>query len=132
MRRTEVREYEGTYRRTLATIIFNTENGTVEADAEEYQPKEHEAKCIKEVLTPLKMPKSKPFGDDVLPSGVKELQKKDGTSLSVFRSAEDEVLMYAVRYDFDSGGKCFIPFTNWDDGQVRQQEPDGLLPLLGT
>jgi hypothetical protein len=54
----------------------------------------------------------------------------DGSTL-IFHDFEKRICMLQQRIDKADGGKDYVPWTRWSDGQWRRMEPDGALPFYG-
>jgi hypothetical protein len=127
MRTAVVKELAGAYWRDVAVIRLE-KNGVVDAP-EAYAPSEGEAKLIElEVLkadwpnhVKVKHPENLP--DDV--------SRADPEDVFEFRDRQGMLSMLQVRKTLEDGGKIYVPWTYWDDGEWRRMEPEGPLPLWG-
>lgn len=130
MKTARVFDKTGPYPVELGKVVFE-EDGSVSASPD-YEPFESEQAKIKAELIGVEWPRSVVFhGHSSLPAKLKKAMSDDPTKVTEFKNQDGKTLMYQVRYDFDGGRKAYVCFTYWSDGEWRELEPDGLLPLWG-
>lgn len=114
------------YDKDIAVIRF-ADDGTVTAKGNE--PTEQEQKEIKEEFATVVFPKLKTLPTLVdLPEEIASLPPDD---IFQFKDAKGNIIMLQARFEDKDGGKYYLPYTFWDDGDWRRLEPEGLLPLWG-
>lgn len=115
----------GRYWKDKAIIRF-ADSGEVDAPGD-YGPTETEANEIKLAFLKVEFPHSQPVPDNVpLPSHMR------GKQIFKFHDQKGRLLMVQVRIDFkERGEKAYVPWSYWSDGQWRNCEPEGKLPLFG-
>lgn len=114
------------YPRTTGRVTFAGDGTvTVHDEAEAPTPAEQEAiaAAFKRVEFPT-MDKLVAIAD--LPPGVNLSDR----NVWVCHDFDNEVVMIQQRYDTKDGGKGFIPWTRWSDGQWRKMEPE-VMPFYG-
>lgn len=122
-----VRENVGKYWRDLATIRF-AKDGTIDVADPAFAPTEAEKNAIAVAFAGITWPEIKP---------IRQLGAVPWTARPEdtfeFRNAEGDIVMVQVRLATkDGSGKIYLPWTFWTDGQWRQVEPEGPLPLFGA
>jgi len=129
LRRAVVRE-EGArgYKRIVGAIRI-TKTGAIECSGC-VTLTDDEKKAMAAEAAAVKFPKSVPAPKGSLPPALEGVDPKD---YYVFRNAEGEVLFIEHRIPpkTEGGKKQCLPWTFFEDGQWRGNEPDGLLPLFG-
>ena len=126
-RKAVIRFKINSYYKDQCRIRINPD-GTVKVDLPEYAPTKEEAKDIKAdkrempqtIIVPLV--NARAF---IRSKGWRENQ--DVYVFPVYRSTE--VIMLEQRFVANNGDKVFLTWCCWDDGEWRQMEPDGRLPL---
>lgn len=123
-----IMEVSGNYFRDTAVVMFDRD-GKVTCRPSGNEPTEAEqAKIIEEFATAT-FPKQVLATDhdlEKLPQKAKDAGEKN---LFIYRDFAGEIIMLQVRYD-NAKGKNYVPYTYYDDGEWRAQEPEGKLPLL--
>ncbi|SDH65698.1 primase-helicase family protein [Roseospirillum parvum] len=129
LRSAVVKEGVGKYWRDIAVIKFDRD-GTVNCNVAENMPTDLEQQLIKQEFQAADWPEVQPLHEiKNPPKMIKEADRKD---VFEFRNAEGMIVMVQVRRETDDGGKAYIPWTYWDDGQWRMCEPEGPLPLYNA
>ena len=131
--RATIPERDGHYHRGLAEIHFNlkVKECDVLCDNPEYAPSQEERKVIEYELANVELPKSNPFPQNhQLPEKVLRHLKDNTSELYKFTDQTGSVLMYLIKVHVDDG-KYFVPYSYWEDDEVRGCKPDGKLPLYG-
>jgi hypothetical protein len=122
-----VKEQQGKYFTDIAVIKF-TREGDVET-SDHYAPTETEAEKLKDDFQNYEFPHQVTVtGLANLPQEVARAPKND---LFEFRNSEGRIVMLQLRRESDDGGKNYVPYTYWSDGEWRAAEPEGPLPLWG-
>lgn len=96
-------------------------------------PTDDEKKAIKDAAATVKWPEVVTLAAiHKLPDELTGMDEDDD-DLFIFRdnTREKRILMLQQRVENRDGGKNYIPWTFWSDGQWRRMEPEGLLPLYG-
>lgn len=131
LRKATIRERDGRYLRNIAEIRFNLKECDVFCDNPEYAPTEEERKAIEFELENVKLPESNPFPQNhELPEKVHRHLKDSASELYKFTDQNGSVLMYLIKA-YGDNGKYFVPYSFWEDDEVRECEPDDRLPLYG-
>jgi len=114
------------YPQTVGRVTFAA-NGTVSASdgAEEPTPEEQEA--IITAFARVEFPKLVTLTAIADPPPGVNLSDRN---VWVCHGFNDEIAMVLQRYDRKDGGKGFLSWTKWSDGQWRNMEPD-TLPFFG-
>lgn len=121
-----VREHIGHYPRDIATINI-TSSGAVTAP-EAYAPTDDEQTLIAAECPTFVWPQPKKLAKVFdLPQVLVGVERN---AIFEFRDQQGMLTMLQHRVDKD-GKKFFVPYTFYDDGEWRSQEPDGKLPLWG-
>lgn len=131
LRGASISDFTSGYKVCIGRISFDEKLAEVKADIG-FEPTELESADIAAELRSLQMPNpiSFPTSNKVF----KELETMfpAGENKSyVFKSLSGETIMHLVRIEKDDGSKYFLPYSYWDDSEVRCCEPDGKLPLFG-
>ena len=134
LRQAVVEETRGQYWKDVA-VVHISEKGEIRVNPElsQYLPTDKERDDIEAAFKNITLPKSTAVASiDGLPSEVKN--KELGKNLFVFQDENSNVVMVHERTevpDKKSGElkKVYLPWTPFDDGKWRRQEPDGRLPL---
>ncbi|MER9900381.1 primase-helicase family protein [Mesorhizobium sp. M0130] len=131
-----VKESHGKYWDDVATITFG-EGGIVSIEVADgrspktYEPEEAEAKAMEiecgQFTWPVVQLVRRWNKHDEPP----ELQQAPDDKVFVFYDVSGNILMKQLRGNELKGEPKYRPYTLWDDGKIRQLEPDGLLPLWG-
>lgn len=122
-----VKEQQGKYWKDLAVLRFDRD-GNVDCP-EAFAPTETEAERIREEFQQYEFPKQiKVTGLANLPPMINNAKKEN---LFEFRDTDGSIIMLQVRKDSEDGGKNYVPWTFWDDGEWRAAEPEGALPIWG-
>ncbi|MCB5175543.1 DUF5906 domain-containing protein [Microvirga lenta] len=128
-----VREYDGRYHTERALITLAWKNGQLEVTCsnDDYKPTEPELAAIRTAMTADTFPKSVPATQAQYESILlgKKIPK-DADTYPAYDKSGKMVLMVQQRIETESG-KAYVPWTFWDDGEWRNMEPDGELPLFG-
>ena len=95
-------------------------------------PTEEEREAIERQLNDYQWPVLQKFSRPKFPPEVVAAQKAHPGSVFEFRDRADNLVMIQVRIELKNGGKKYVPWTLWDDGQWRSCEPDEPLPLWGA
>jgi hypothetical protein len=113
---------------TEKVLISLDREGEITVSDESYAPTEEEAEAIREEVASVTFPESTRASNDDLPSLVPLLRSP---TYETFRDPDDNdlIVMVQERRERDDGGKYFIPWTFFSDGQWRAMEPDGKLPF---
>jgi hypothetical protein len=130
---------DGRYKADVATIRINKTTGDVtvtaafghDCDTSEFEPNDEERATIAAAVKAARWPELKTLmrlPSAGLPAMIGKAAPED---LFEFRQANGNIAMWQVRFELDDGGKVYVPWTYWDDGQWRKCEPDGPLPLWG-
>lgn len=117
---------EGKYRREQHTIIFADDGVvTLSKDAPgEMMPTEEEAKALAAEFSRRDFPKS------IVAPNILKLKKTKDKLFVLWDQTRTNIIMCQERVDHEDGGKHYLPWTFFDDGQWRPMEPDShLLPL---
>ena len=127
-RRAMIKIHKGEYYLERALIRIDgdgeikvTTNG---GEAEKFIPTEEEAKQIKTDWAAMEMPKAITTTEVNAADRAAEL----GGDVRIFRNKHG-VVMLQQRVPLPDGGKKFVPWTFFSDGEWRPLEPDGALPL---
>lgn len=123
-----VRENHGKYWKDIAIIRFH-KDGTVDAPTD-YEPTEDEQGAIKAACATVQWPEVSPLHAIVDPPD--EIRTAPKGTVFEFRNEENLIVMVQVRRDLPDGGKVYLPWTYWSDGQWRRAEPEGPLPLYNA
>ena len=122
-----VKKQHGRYFTDLAVIRFDRK-GNIDAP-ENYSPTETEAASIKVAFANYEFPTQVTIaGLNNLPPMLNMASAKD---LFEFRDLNGQIIMLQVRKESEDGGKNYIPWTFWSDGEWRIGEPESALPLWG-
>jgi hypothetical protein len=128
-----VREREDKYWRDVAVIRLDKTTGTItitaDGDDGEVAPTESEKRRIEDAVIGLQWPALQPLQAIINPPD--QMRNAAPDDVFEFRSENGTIQMVQVRVEKD-GEKAYLPWTYWSDGQWRQMEPDGLLPLWGA
>lgn len=114
------------YPKVTGRVSFS--GGTVSATGEAEAPTAEELAAIEAALASAEFPKMVTLvaiADP--PPGVKLSDPK----VFVCHNLKGEVAMIHERYDTEDGGKGFIPWTRWSDGEWRKMEPE-VMPFYGV
>ena len=115
------------YPKEVGTIRFDTSNGSIRTTGSAESPTPEEAEAIAAELAAATLPELTTLASiDHLPQGV---TLKDGSTL-VFHDFEKRICMLQQRIEKD-GGKDYVPWTRWTDGEWRRMEPGDKLPFWG-
>lgn len=130
LRTAVVKEIQGSYWRDVAKITINTKKGTIDAPPE-YAPTQAEELALHADITTSEWPEYVKLGKSYeLPDELKLVDPKN-----IYRIIDKDGKLAMIQWRIDSpmfeGGKRYVPFTFWSDGQWRKAEPEGLLPLYG-
>ena len=122
-----VKKQHGKYFTDLAVIRFDRD-GNIDAP-ENYSPTETEAASIKTAFVDYEFPTQVTItGLHNLPPMLSAASWKN---LFEFKNLDGQIIMLQVRKENDDGGKNYIPWTFWSDGEWRAAEPESALPLWG-
>src|SRR5882724_9535925 len=120
-RRFMVKENKGVYylERSLIRIASD---GTVTCTTAEHKPTKEEADAIKEEVKGCEWPKA---------IGANNLQKLKarGKLFTFWDQQRKTIIMVQERVETKEGGKYYVPWTFFSDGEWRSMEPDGKLPF---
>jgi hypothetical protein len=121
-----VREING-YPKEVGYASFKPD-GTVRARGEMQPPTEEELQLISAEILEAEFPQVVTLAAiDQLPDGV---VISDGSTL-VFHDFDKRICMLQQRIEREDGGKDYVPWTRWSDGQWRRMEPESYLPFYG-
>ncbi len=127
MRTAVIKEQHGSYWRDVAVIKLNKDGSVVAPSG--LEPSEAEQLGITHDTLGAKWPSVQPLlRIENPPDDIKNANQKD---IFEFRDRFGMIQMVQVRKNLRDGGKAYIPWTYWDDGEWRPAEPDGPLPLFG-
>lgn len=127
LRTAVIKEQRGAYWKDIAVITIQ-KNGDVRCP-DEYAPTEVELALIKEECEKAQWPELNKIQNLInLPPMLNDADKED---LYIFRDEEGLIVMVQQRIENKEGGKAYVPWTYWDDGEWRRMEPEGKLPLYG-
>jgi hypothetical protein len=116
----------GGYPKVTGWVRFSID-GTVEATGTAEGPTEAEAIAIAEAISGSDFPKPVALVHiDTPPPGV----DMDSQSTFICHDFAGHVVMIHQRYQTQDGGKGFIPWTRWTDGEWRKMEPE-VMPFYG-
>ena len=122
-----VKEKQGAYWTDLAVIKFERD-GTV-SGPEDFMPSDNEAMKIQLAFTEYEFPIQQTVkGLTGLPESLKNVASDD---LFKFTTVDGDIIMLQHRREGKDGGKIYVPWTYWSDGEWRSAEPEGPLPLWG-
>lgn len=108
------------------TIIRINNDGTIFCSRKEHSPTETEAKAIAQEFIKLEIPRSVRATQAAADKHMRALQ---GESYKFVDRHTGLVSMIQEKWNKPDGGKVYIPWTYWSDGQWRKMEPDGDLPF---
>lgn len=142
MRAAVVTQAHGRYWRDLATIKLDKETGEIavrswsEVDAGQYEPTKNEEAAIKAACAEVTWPEpvALPAGPDGFPALPDKLKNVPRENLFAFHDMEGRVVMLQRRASSEelvAGKPKYTPWSHWSDGEWRNMEPDGPLPLWG-
>jgi hypothetical protein len=121
-----VREING-YPKEIGYVTFKPD-GTIRTRGEIEAPTEEEKQLIEVELMEAEFPQVVTLAAiDYLPEGV---TINDGSTL-VFHDFDKRICMLQQRIEREDGGKDYVPWTRWSDGQWRRMEPEKWLPFYG-
>lgn len=134
MRTAVIEERAGKYWSDLAVVRFD-DDGTVRVE-DRFMPTDPEQAAIKDEFKTVTFPKNRiVFEPPNWPEEVQELiDAGDTDSWFQLRNQNGELLMVQVRRKVrgpEGDDRVYVPWTLWDDGEWRQMEPEGMLPLWG-
>jgi hypothetical protein len=122
-----VREMVDGYPKPKGRVAF-AGDGAVEVKGQAEAPTEEEQEAITAAFKRVEFPKLVTLTAIAEPPpGVKLTDDK----VYVCHDLKGEVAMIHQRYDTRDGGKGFIPWTRWSDGQWRKMEPE-VMPFFGV
>ncbi len=127
-RRATVQRIEGKYPKAVGSIRFNGD-GSMSLQGQVDAPSKAEADAIAEEYRAAEMPTQQLLAAvrSDLPPGV----ILDDRTCFVCRDFEGQVVMIQQRVELQHGGKAYIPWTYWSDGEWRKMEPEGPMPFYG-
>lgn len=128
-RRAVIEEHAGgEYHRDTATIRVDAE-GTVTWIGNVEGPSEAEVKAIQKEVSTAGWPVPAKASKHSLPNA---LMKEPSESIFQFLTLDGEHVTF-IQHRFEPEGKPKVctPWSFWSDGEWRQMEPDGPLPLFG-
>lgn len=125
-RRAEVREGIEGYQRAVGRISY-ADDGVITHDGEVEAPTEAEQAAIKLAFERATFPKMQAL--DALPDAPPGVNPAD-RNVFVCHDFDGRVVMLHQRYETKDGGKGYVPWTRWSDGQWRKMEPTAL-PFYG-
>lgn len=128
-RRYMVKEYKAKYYYERSRIEIKSD-GTIECSTAAHLPLKEEAEAIKTEIAKLNSdPKTKwPTSGEGAPNITKLRITKDKL-FEFWDRDRKKILMCQQRIDQEDGGKAYIPWSFWSDGEWRNMEPDGKLPF---
>lgn len=127
LRTAVVKEGYGNYWKDIAVITFD-QQGNVTAPPG-FEPTEDEASVIAQEASEASWPQH--IHTKVTANLPDKIKKADPEKVFKFYDTDGAIVMLQVRVDDREGGKQYLPWTYWDDGEWRNAEPDGKLPLWG-
>ena len=114
------------YPKVTGKVTFDRDGGAKvwgAADA----PSEAEAETIRAAFAAVELPRLMPLAAIAeTPPGV----NAHGPDVYVCHDFDGRIVMLHQRYETQDGGKGFIPWTRWSDGQWHKMEPE-VLPFFG-
>lgn len=113
-------------RREIARITIESD-GTIVCDTKEYAPTAEEQRAIYEEIAKAPFPKSVKARIGSLPPQLMGINPKD-YFLFCDQCERDHITFIQWR---KNDPKRDLPLSFWNDGEWREMEPDGLLPLWG-
>lgn len=125
-RRAEVREGIEGYQRAVGRISY-ADDGVITHDGEVEAPTEAEQAAIKLAFERATFPKMQAL--DALPDAPPGVNPGD-RNVFVCHDFDGRIVMLHQRYETNDGGKGYVPWTRWSDGQWRKMEPTAL-PFYG-
>jgi hypothetical protein len=120
-----VRRYFGNYY-TERVLITLESDGTIRVTDDEYAPTKEEAEAIAREVAKTTFPHS------IKVSSIADLMPRmKSSTFYEFRDPDDGdlIVMVQERREQEDGGKYFVPWTKFSDGEWRSMEPDGRLPF---
>lgn len=133
MRTAVVKEIRGKYWQDIAVIKLGIDK-KIEAP-EGYEPTDVEAQAIAGEIDSFSFPEHVRL--QALTDLPRMLQNADPENVFEFRDERDQIIMIQQRIDPKDSlvegeeQKRYVPWTYWDDGEWRNAEPEGGLPLWG-
>lgn len=121
-----VTEDQSGYQRETASITVKPD-GTLKLWGEVAPPLKEEIPLIATEVAGAGWPTTENAPSGSLPPALKDADKE---SVFVFRTRDKKVRFVQHRVEM-AGGKVYLPYSFWSDGQWRNIEPDGPLPLFG-
>lgn len=123
------------YPREIGSAHF-TDDGALRVNGMMEPPTSAEAEQIAEAFKLVRLPNSQPFCWTAkhLPQNDNDVPWSKAHSDNVYvcwDESRSEILFVQERVDLRDGGKAYIPWSYWSDGQWRKMEPDGKLPHYG-
>ena len=122
-RRAEVREGIEGYQRAVGRISY-ADDGVITHDGEVEAPTEAEQAAIKLAFERATFPKMQAL--DALPDAPPGVNPGD-RNVFVCHDFDGRIVMLHQRYETNDGGKGYVPWTRWSDGQWRKMEPTACL-----
>jgi hypothetical protein len=124
-----VKEYRGKYYVERCTIVIGEDGEiTLPKGKKEYAPTKAEADQIKGAMIGHKWPKA--IGARSIDPFIKASGAKRDDLFEFWDRASGLITMVQERRQFkQSGDKAYLPWTMFDDGEVRMMEPSGGLPF---
>lgn len=113
------------YPKAVGRVHFSTFGVSVTGEAE--APTEEEQEAITEAMQTAELPKMTSMV--AMSSGPPGVRLTDPNTF-ICHNLKGEVVMVHERYQTKDGGKGFIPWTKWSDGEWRKMEPE-VMPFYG-
>jgi hypothetical protein len=121
-----VREING-YPKEIGYATFRPD-GTIKVHGEMDQPTDSELQLMSLEIMEAEFPQVVTLAAiDYLPEGI---TLSDSSTL-VFHDFDKRICMLQQRIEREDGGKDYVPWTRWSDGQWRRMEPAETLPFYG-
>lgn len=121
-RRFMVKERKGVYYLQKALIRILAD-GSITCSTVEHKPTKEEADAIKEEIKTADWPKS------IGASNLLKLKQARGQLFTFWDQPRKYIVMCQERVEPKEGGKYYVPWSFYSDGEWRCMEPDGKLPF---
>jgi hypothetical protein len=122
----KVEEVVNGYPKPIGTIRFDTK-GAVSVEGDATPPTEAEMEAIKSAFHGKTFPK--PITLAAIADPPPNCNLKDHNTF-ICHDFNGQIVMVHQRYQTQDGGKGFLPWTRWTDGEWRKMEPD-VMPFYG-
>lgn len=118
----------GGYPKVTGWVRFDTTTGDIEVSNVNLAPAEEEAAAISEAIVAADFPK--PVTLAALADTPPGVNISDDDTF-ICHDFAGQIVMIHQRYRTKDGGKGFVPWTRWSDGQWRKMEPE-TMPFFGV